>query len=360
MKIFNGFFPKNTTLQRIEASRANVEHYKNNPRYVTLLKPGDYNYGDQKYKINQWGVPGNPVTWAKDDDELNTKLSRFVEKLSSAKNEFCEEFGSRIQDIMAGNLMVEKIADNVPDHRKAWVISRFRRYFDEGWSLDSNEDLINDGLFIFSLGNKSEVVILEQNPLQTIISLGIGKSILGKTTDDKYVDRLKTLSASNGNLALMKAMIYISQHQEYFRSKQISEVSVVNLRMGEEQTHLPSRLIANYNMLCDKNRSVGAQKVASDIFFDDLTACVQNAQSRLLAQQVDVFGHINPDEAKSDTDYLDNLIGALRTKYPELYRTKDKSNIAFDTPVWQAFHYLNEARLALTGNYTSNESDQQN
>lgn len=53
MKIFNGFFPKNTTLQRIEASRANVEHYKNNPRYVTLLKPGDYNYGDQKYKINQ-------------------------------------------------------------------------------------------------------------------------------------------------------------------------------------------------------------------------------------------------------------------------------------------------------------------
>lgn len=261
---------------------------------------------------------------------------------------------------MAGNLMVEKIADNVPDHRKAWVISRFRRYFDEGWSLDSNEDLINDGLFIFSLGNKSEVVILEQNPLQTIISLGIGKSILGKTTDDKYVDRLKTLSASNGNLALMKAMIYISQHQEYFRSKQISEVSVVNLRMGEEQTHLPSRLIANYNMLCDKNRNVGAQKVASDIFFDDLTACVQNAQSRLLAQQVDVFGHINPDEAKSDTDYLDNLIGALRTKYPELYRTKDKSNIAFDTPVWQAFHYLNEARLALTGNYTSNESDQQN
>lgn len=360
MKIFNGFFPKNTTLQRIEASRANIEHYKDNPKYVVTLKPGDYNYGKAKYKITQWGLPNNPVEWAKDDNDLETKLTAYIEQLSSAKNDFCDEFGKRIQDIMAGNLMVEKIADGVPDHRKAWVITRFRRYFDEGWSLDSNEDMINDGLFIFSLGNKSEVVILEQNPLQTIISLGLGKTLLGKTTDDKYVDKLKILTATNANLALMKAMIYISQHQEYFKSKQISEVSVVNLRMGEEQTQLPSKLISNYNILCDRNRAVGAQKVQADIFFDDLTACVQNAQSRLLAQQIDLFGHINPTECASDTEYLDNLIAALKNKYPELYRSRDKDNIAFDTPVWQAFYYLNEARLALTGNYTSYERDEQN
>lgn len=360
MKIFNGFFPKNTTLQRIEESRANIEHYKSNPRYVTLLKPGDYNYGKQKYKIVQWGLPGNPHTWAENDDDLNTKLSNYVVKLSSAKNEICSEFGNKLIDILSGTLEPEKIGDGVPDHRKAWVINRFRRYFDEGWSLDSNEDLINDGLLIFSLGNKSEVVILEQNPLQTVISLGIGKTLLGKNTSDKYVDKLKILPATNANLALMKAMIYISQHSEYFKSKQISEVSVVNLNAAEEQTQLGSKLISNYNTLCDKNRSVGAQKIQSDVFFDDLTACVQNAQSRLLSQQVDVFGLINPNDAKSDADYLDNLISALRTKYPSLYRTRDEKNIAFDTPEWQAFHYLNEARLSLTGNFTAYESDKDN
>jgi hypothetical protein len=52
MKIFNGFFPKNTTLQRIEDVRSNVEHYKNNSKYVTTLRPGDYKYDSgARYRI---------------------------------------------------------------------------------------------------------------------------------------------------------------------------------------------------------------------------------------------------------------------------------------------------------------------
>jgi hypothetical protein len=52
MKVFNGFFPKNSTLQRIEDVRSNVEHYKNNPKYVTEVRPGDYGYNKgAKYKI---------------------------------------------------------------------------------------------------------------------------------------------------------------------------------------------------------------------------------------------------------------------------------------------------------------------
>jgi hypothetical protein len=130
----------------------------------------------------------------------------------------------------------------------------------------------------------------------------------------------------------MKAMIYVSQHPGYFEGKRITEISAVNLEKGEEITALPSMLISNYNTLCDKNRSVGASKVNSNLFFNDLMACVQNAESRLLALNQDVFGHINPEDAKSRIDYLDNLIYALRSKYKDLYRTRDDKNITFETP----------------------------
>ena len=90
------------------------------------------------------------------------------------------DFGHKLQDVFAGNLLAERISDNIPDSKKSWVEDRFKRYFDEGWSLDSNEDCIADGFLVFSLGNKSEIVILERNPLHTVISLGLGKSLLGK------------------------------------------------------------------------------------------------------------------------------------------------------------------------------------
>ena len=361
MKIFNGFFPKNSTLQRIEDVRSNVEHYKSNPKYVTEVRPGEYKYeSGARYKIIYWGIPGNKTDWAKDEQELTEKLTDYVQKLSSAKGDFCLDFGHKLQEVFAGNLLADKISDNIPNSKKSWVDVRFRRYFDEGWSLDSNEECLAEGFLVFSLGNKSEIVILERNPLNTVLSLGLGKSLLGKTTDDKYVDKLKTLPASNANLALMKAMIYISQHQDYFEGKRISEISAVNLEMGEEVTMLLSKLISNYNTLCDKNRSVGATKVSANLFFDDLTACVQNAESRLLALQQDIFGHIDQAEAKSDVDYLDSLISALRSKYKNLHGTRDVKNISFETPEWQAFHYLNEAKLALSGNFTSYEQDSQN
>ena len=48
VKTFNEFFPKNTTLQRREEIRANVEHYRHNPAYVKELRPGDKNYSNYK------------------------------------------------------------------------------------------------------------------------------------------------------------------------------------------------------------------------------------------------------------------------------------------------------------------------
>lgn len=358
IKIFNEFFPKNTTLQRREEVRANVEHYRNNPAYVTVLRPSDKNYSKYKFILREKGLPGNPVKFIENEEKLEEALNLYVNKLSSAKTEFCIDFGHTLQDVFAGVAEITKLSERVSDTEKDWVEKRFERYIkDEGWSFDSNEDLISAGIFIFTKGGKSEVVILERNDLNTVIDLGLGKTILGKNTKDKYIDKNKILQSSNGNLALMQAMIYIAAHQDDFKNRMISEVSVVNVEQGEEQTHLPSKLIYNYNTLCDKNPSVEAIKISPDIFYDDAQACIQNAESRLSTIDVDLLGLVKAGEVEKNTKpYLELLISGLKAQHSELYSIYDEKDINYKSPIWQAYHYLNTALLSYTGEFSSGES----
>lgn len=361
LDVFNQLFPKNTTLQRIEDTRAQTEHYRNNEKYVKTLYSSDYQPNDgkkYKFKFTQWGIQGHPVIWCENEEQLQSALEHYVEARSTAKGDFCEEFGHRIQDIINGNAELESLTAMVPDDQKDWVSNRFKRYFNEGWSLESNEDLLINGIFIFTLGNRSEVVIIERNDLNTVLDLGLGKTLLGKNTKDKYIDRTKILESSNGNLGLMLAMIYIANNQEAFKDKRVTEVSVINPEMGKEKTQLNSRLIYNYNQLCDKNPSVETPKIVADCFFNDADALIQNADSRLRAENEDLTGLVNPDENQSQLDYLNMLISALQHKYPELYKANNVNNANFSSPIWQAYYYLTQARLALNGEFTSGESSE--
>ena len=115
VKTFNFFFPKNTTLQRIEEIRANVDHYKNNERYVQRLRPGDPYYSDYKYRLKQIGIPGNPSKLIKNEEELDSALEDFVRKLNSSKTDFCVDFGHLLQDVFSGNADISKLADKAPN-----------------------------------------------------------------------------------------------------------------------------------------------------------------------------------------------------------------------------------------------------
>jgi len=131
----------------------------------------------------------------------------------------------------------------------------------------------------------------------------------------------------------MLAMIYVANNQEAFKDKRVTEVSVINPEMGKEKTQLNSRLIYNYNQLCDKNPSVDTPKIVADCFFNDADALIQNADSRLRAENEDLTGLVNPDENQSQLDYLNMLISALQHKYPELYKANNVNNANFSSPI---------------------------
>lgn len=357
--IFNQFFPKNSTLLQREEKRANVDYYLNNSVYTTALRPGQEPSWNKeaKFRFKNIGAVGmRPYSYFKTKEELEEHIKNYIDNLHSSASEFSKSLGRTINLILSGKEPAEKIGEVIKD--ASWAINRFKRYFTEpGWSLDSTEQLLNNGIFVFTSGTTSEIIVLENQDLAPIQNLGMGTSLLGKNTQDKYVNRSRTLDASNGNLALMKAMIFIANNQDLFKNKRISEISVMNPDAGKEISHLPSRLIDNYNDLCRKNPNVDTPLLMRDIFFSDVESCIRGASSRLKTIETSVTGITKLDtEAKSLED-IENMIAELKLKYPQLRTNRNFDKSALDSdPAWQAYWYLEQARLSLTHEYITSET----
>ena len=56
----------------------------------------------------------------------------------------------------------------------------------------------------------------------------MGTSLLGKTTENAYINSKEILDANYGNIEIMKAMLYVSQNQDLFKNFKIAEIRAVN------------------------------------------------------------------------------------------------------------------------------------
>ena len=70
-------------------------------------------------------------------------------------------------------------------------------------------------------------MLTNKHLLQTI-NLGMGTSLLGKTVANANVNSKEILDANYGNIELMKAMYYISEHPEMFKNYRIAEIRAIN------------------------------------------------------------------------------------------------------------------------------------
>lgn len=353
LDIFNYWFPKNNTLQTSQNREANIASYMDNPKYVVELKPNEHK--NAKYKLIQWGLPLHPTVWCKDEDDLKVKLGEYIDKLANLRYDYCNELGHKIQDIFDGNATRDILYEGLEIDKKAWFDTRFKRYFEEGWSFDSNEDMFSNGIFVFSLGNRSEVIIIESQNLNARLNIGLGDFVIGKTTRNRNVDSKKVLQSDNGNLALMEAMIYIGQNQNYFKNKPVSQVSVINPFENQEKLHANSKLLYNYNLLCDKNPDKDVPKLSQGLFYSDIDGLVYTAESILKGEGETILGLVEANKVESDKEKISLLEEALKNAHPILHKYYDLDTANFSDPIWQAYYYLTQARLSLTGEFTSQE-----
>lgn len=206
---------------------------------------------------------------------------------------------NEIAAVMSGDAEIDNFAQKLPLQTRDFIKLQFTRYFKNGWNFEQDEILNQLGFFIFTKDSKVEIVTVTGGAsLTTKINLGPNRrdtryTILGRTKKDRIVNKREILSSTIGNMELMRAMTYVALNKDKFDGKQIVEMRVINTVTTEEQQVANSKLVNNYNKLCNENITSGAPTVSNGLFMNDVEAYVDGAKERLLATGENLGGYFD-------------------------------------------------------------------
>lgn len=348
--IYSHFFPENSTLNKIRTSRSKADYYKKQDRFTKKLVPTDKNYSRGQWRFQRLNLD-NKFVYCETEEKLDEAILAYIDELGDKHSNLCLNLANRIEKVYSGALDAEQLMDDLPKSSRAWASNQFRRYFEDGWEFNNDPTQNAMGVFMFIKNGIAELISIEDGALDTLIGLGKGTTILGKTKRDKFVDKKRILASTNGNLALMKLMTYVANNQDKFDGYRISEVRAINFGTEQEMTALNSKLIDNYNELCRANPDSGSEQIKSKLFTGDVQGLVESANSRLRTINFDLGGMMSAVEQDNLVKWTQKMIDGLKEKFPQLYSKKPN----FEDPVWQAYSYLYEANLAAKGYSTTQE-----
>ena len=346
---------RSTNVQQFEAS---VEWYKKN--IVKQITADDKeHFGKYKYKFYKKQT-SKKWQYAVDDADLQTKLEKYVEEVKYKKSTELFTLADTLKRALTGETSIDDFAQDYNLRDRSFLKVQFGRYISDGWTLTSDDNLIGLGIFCFKKAGQSEVVVISNTPLHDRVNLGLGSTILGKYIEDEYVNLKTTLPASNGAIEGMKAMIYISEHPELFKSDKVSQLVVINPWLAQKTNYHNSEWIDNYNKLVKNAGSdSGLKSISEELFYDDIVALLSLVQSNLsVIGDSSILKEFSLDARDGDgdiisynEDFVNKAIEKLRLKYEFLSNPENGG----DRNVWLAYNYLIEARLALKGLRAYNE-----
>lgn len=337
----------------VKQFEASVEYYRN--KHVKEVTSSDKHFGEYKYYFVKYQTDGRRE-YAKDETDLNEKLSRYVQKVKEKKDSELHSLASTLRMSLAGEISLEDFINDYNIRNREFLGTQMGRYINEGWTIISDENMIGYGLFIFKLGNRSEIVVMSDTPLHDVIDLGKGKSILGRTIEDEFIDSKEILPASHGNIEAMKALLYVSEHPELFTDARISQIVTMNPWEGQKTAVLNSQWITNYNRLVDTvNKDSNIKKVDSSLFWDDIPSMLSIADSYLRTAETPFelpgFSEngilLDPDAVKYTEDYIMDAIKQMQSKYTFL--KNGENQMRGNQNIWLAYNYLYQSLLALRG-----------
>ena len=352
---FQKLFPtEHVSALHVQQFEANVEYYRNKVKNVTSDDTehfGRYQYYFIKHETN--GLR----EYARDDEDLTEKLEDYVSKVREKKSNELHALANTLTHALSGQITLEEFVNDYNISDKNFLLTQFSRYIKEGWDLISDDNMIGMGLFLFQHDGRSEMVVIANQPLHNVINLGRGKSILGRTLEDTYVDSKDILPASNGNMEAMKAMVYISDHPELFASNKLTQLVVLNPWRAQRTYVNNSQWIYNYNRLIDNVENNGEfQKINSDVFYDDIVSLLSIVDSNLKSAETaaelkgfSLNGMLQADGSVTQftEEYVKHAIDWMRAKYEFLANAENE--MLGNQNVWMAYNYLNQTLLALKG-----------
>lgn len=321
-------------------------------------KHSEYKYYFIKYETNK------RREYAKDLDDLTTKLNAFVAEVRTKKVNELTSLATTIRQSISGDVSIDNFALDFNITNPAFLKTHIGRYISEGWDLVSDDNMIRMGLFEFRLGNRSEIVVMTNQSIHDNLNLGLGTSLLGRFVEDQYVNSKNILRASFGNIEAMKAMIYVSEHPELFTSTKITQIVTMNPWTGRKTNVQNSQWIENYNMLVEKcGPESGLKLVDPNLFQDDITACLSLVDSFLKTAENPIeLADLSMEGIGLDADvslytesFILDALQRMRRKYG--YLANGEMFMQGNENIWLAYEYLYLTLLRLRGLHTYGELD---
>lgn len=348
------------------------------------------------------------------EDQLDNAVATYTALLNETKKTMILNEAKELSAVInTGSVdsLDEYIETLAGDSRKNWMRVQLIPYVKNGWTCVSNENLLANGILIFSHQDqegsrpKYDIIMLSNHRLHTqydftkpIKSSKKATTVAGAFFFDEEVDGKNVLSAEYGNMLLMKAMAYITSNSSFFQKGTIRSIRAWNADNCEE-TYAGNKMLQNsWTTIMRGFYSKGAPEFDEDgniirdaegytqrvkakingiassyiengemkyIFQPDAAALLEIATDLLYESEKEgrlhALDNINREDYRTYEEYIEDSIMALLRSYSARggKRSGEVVNPTEITPNEDivAKHYILQAWLALKGKYLNWERD---
>ena len=314
---------------------ATAEFYMNDKKFVTKISEGTTLYKEGvRYTFRKYGLPDKRVVKCKTKEELQEKLGKYVEELNSYNSSQMVNFASDLANVIHTKGENEEVMETwlgaFSPSSKNFLKDQFKKYYKNGWSLTINEELNNNGIFIFAKNDKVEIVTLSDKSLHHIFRINGQANIAGyaKMDNEDETDPINLMNSQYGNMLLMKIACLIAKNPELLQDRSITNVKVLNpWHRTISQAHSNKNFIHNWNILA-KNYSEPLplldDRDGKSLFMNDAAACLLEASQIVLANDVELSGTLleTSKNSYSDQQTIESLMLRVRRAYPETFNVQ--------------------------------------
>lgn len=339
------------------------------------------NDSDEKGYRYAYRVPGDATyTLCKNAEDLRNKLKTSLEMLSSERldsvsrlaHAFAEEYTRANGE--PNKINYNNILGSNKD-QQIWLKNEVSHYLENGnFELNLDPVYLKQGYLLWrhkTLGFV-ECVVLSPEYLMQTKRLAKGTTILGKIMDDGHVDKKEIMTATSGNIALMKFMNFLANSEgtkkwckEYIVKGKTIPCKIASIRVinpyspGAKEIRPNLRFIVdNYEALCNNSERLlkdkQLQKLDVNLFYND----PQSLALQAVAQCEDlkpIYDEFDTTNFSFDYKKVDDVLEFVDKCLNELVGPTDKAQYQdlenFNTadPKWRAIFYLINIRNALHG-----------
>ena len=322
---FNHAYPGTSEFLKTYLADKDIENVKNSDQ----VKKRD----DGKWVLSKEKIAGGGTFIFDTEEELDAELAKYLPILNASRRQELQSSGEELYKLCQNQDM-----DGLFDWARnlSWAntynnVANFKKYVKQGWSLINREDLLSNGIFVFQLGDRSEIIMVGVGDLHFIFDkLTKGKTVLGQFVgDDEFGnDSSYVLNSNRGHLLEMKAMMFVAQNPELFEECPIGRIKAVTLHNGTRISDGNLILQENYRRLQMRNRDV-LPYLPEHLFMNDAAACVKCAEDIITC--ADGLNLRNPNlftdlSDQYTVDNLDELLDLIETLEKEDNRLKTDFN----------------------------------